>query len=92
LQTTHLVVKVVILRMGMEQEEEAFGIDRFQVRLVRRNFSHAERDLNTLLDENFRVKHNKAGLLASANRGPNSNSSQVRATVFHPDFRAHLLL
>lgn len=31
-------------------------------------------------DENFRVKHTKAGLLASANRGPNSNGSQFYIT------------
>ncbi|KIJ56455.1 hypothetical protein M422DRAFT_57720 [Sphaerobolus stellatus SS14] len=31
-------------------------------------------------DETFRVRHNKAGLLASANHGPNSNSSQFYIT------------
>ncbi|KAF8519732.1 allergen, partial [Hysterangium stoloniferum] len=31
-------------------------------------------------DESFRVRHNRPGLLASANRGPNSNTSQFYIT------------
>lgn len=44
-------------------------------------------------DESFSFSHDRAGLLSMANRGPHTNSSQVRATLcFFTWFIIHLTI
>lgn len=46
------------------------------------SFTLTERNVQLIIDENFKLKHVSAGLLSMANSGPNSNGSQVLLFCF----------